>query len=211
MPSFTRLFALPALAIGLALAAPAPLRAAEPAYATSVSAETLSEKKQIASGLYLTAAEAAAVLSENPNVALIDVRTPSETMLIGYAPQAAVNIPSKFIDPAYVFDAEKGVYKMIDNPEFVDEIRAWLDSDAAAGVDTLLVMCRSGSRSAAAIKRLTEAEAKAEAAVDVTLYNVVDGFEGDKTEAGERTVNGWRNAGLPWTYKIREGLWPGHN
>jgi hypothetical protein len=24
-------------------------------------------------------------------------------------------------------------------------------------------------------------------------------------------VNGWRNAGLPWTYKVREGLWPGQN
>lgn len=39
----------------------------------------------------------------------------------------------------------------------------------------------------------------------------VDGFEGDKGESGARDVTGWRNAGLPWTYKIREGLRPGHN
>ena len=33
-----------------------------------------------------------------------------------------------------------------------------------------------------------------------------DGFEGDKAKegdmAGQRVVNGWRNAGLGWSYKI---------
>ena len=61
------------------------------------------------------------------------------------------------------------------------------------------------ARSAAAIAKLLEAGVK------VDLYNVVDGFEGDKGESGARDVNGWRNAGLPWTYKIRAGLRPGHN
>jgi rhodanese-related sulfurtransferase len=126
-------------------------------------------------------------------------------MLIGYSTGAAANIPSKFVDPDLAFDAEKGVYKMIDNPDFVTEMQAFLASDAASGIDTLLVMCRSGSRSAAAIEKLVKA------GVDLTLYNVVDGFEGDKNDAGARAVNGWRNAGLPWTYKVRAGLWPGHN
>jgi rhodanese-related sulfurtransferase len=138
-------------------------------------------------------------------VALIDVRTPSEVNLIGYATAAAANIPSKLMDPALAFDAKKGMYKMVDNPAFVDEMKTWLASDAAAGVDTLLVMCRSGSRSADAIAKLVEG------GVDVTLYNVVDGFEGDTNDAGARTVNGWRNAGLPWAYKVREGLRPGYN
>ena len=30
----------------------------------------------------------------------------------------------------------------------------------------------------------------------------MEGFEGDKDEAGVRSANGWRNAGLPWTYKL---------
>jgi len=38
------------------------------------------------------------------------------------------------------------------------------------------------------------------------VYTVVDGFEGDlaKTgpQAGQRVVNGWKNAGLPWSYKL---------
>jgi hypothetical protein len=37
-------------------------------------------------------------------------------------------------------------------------------------------------------------------------YAVIDGFEGYKeTEGaskGQRTVNGWKNAKLPWTYKL---------
>ncbi|MGX0877780.1 rhodanese-related sulfurtransferase [Roseovarius sp. MBR-154] len=170
-----------------------------------VAVETLNKSKQTAPGLYITAAEAGRILEETDNVALIDVRTPSETMLIGYPVTAAANIPSKLIDPDLAFDAKEGVYKMIDNPTFVAEMQTWLASDAATGVDTLMIMCRSGSRSAAAIGKLVEA------GVDITLYNVVDGFEGDKNDAGARAVNGWRNAGLPWTYKVREGLWPGHN
>ena len=34
----------------------------------------------------------------------------------------------------------------------------------------------------------------------------VDGFEGDAVaegpQAGQRLLNGWKNAGLPWTYKL---------
>lgn len=180
----------------LGLAA-APLDLQEP-----VAADSLKESKHTAPGLYITAAEAGRVLEAQDNVALIDVRTPSEIMLIGYATKAAANIPSKFVDPNLAETSLKGEYGMVDNPAFVDEMKAWLASDAARGIDTLLVMCRSGSRSAAAIGKLVEA------GVDVTLYNVVDGFEGDKNKAGVRAVNGWRNAGLPWTYKIREGLRP---
>ncbi|WP_297539612.1 sulfurtransferase [Roseovarius sp.] len=199
-------FAAPALlALSLALAPLASAASETLTLQEPVAAETLSKSKQTAPGLYITAADAARVLADHPNVALIDVRTPSEVNLIGYATAAAANIPSKLMDPALAFDAEKGMYKMVDNPAFVDEVNAWLASDAAKGVDTLLVMCRSGSRSAAAISRLVEA------GVDVTLYNVVDGFEGDTNDAGARVVNGWRNAGLPWTYKVRAGLRPGYN
>jgi rhodanese-related sulfurtransferase len=132
------------------------------------------------------------------------VRTPAEITLIGYATPTAAHIPAQFLPTEPEFSA-KGSYKMIDNPGFVEEFNAWLASDAARGIDTVLVTCRSGGRSAEAIARLVEA------GVTVDLYNIVDGFEGDKGESGARDVNGWRNAGLPWTYTIREGLRPGHN
>ena len=34
------------------------------------------------------------------------------------------------------------------------------------------------------------------------VYSVLDGFEGDLSPDGQRTVNGWKNAGLPWSYKL---------
>ena len=204
MRYFTRLTAPALVALSLALT-PHMALAETFTLQDPVAVESLSKSKQTEPGLYITAAEAGRILKDKANVALIDVRTPSETMLIGYPVAAAANVPSKLVDPDLEFNAKKGVYMMVDNPTFVDEVKTWLASDAAEGVDTLMIMCRSGSRSAAAIGKLVEA------GVDVTLYNVVDGFEGDKNDAGVRAVNGWRNAGLPWTYKVREGLWPGHN
>ena len=35
------------------------------------------------------------------------------------------------------------------------------------------------------------------------VWSLVEGFEGDKDSAGMRAVNGWRNAGLPWSYKLK--------
>jgi len=201
LPHLCRRAATTLLVAGVVLA-PLGLGAAPLELKSPVAEDSLKDSKHTAPALYITAAEAGRVLAGNDNVALIDVRTPSETMLIGYPTPAAANIPSKFVDPEFGFNAEKGVYKMIDNPGFVDEVQAWLASDAAQGIDTLIVMCRSGSRSAAAIGRLVEAD------VDITLYNMVDGFEGDKNEKGVRAVNGWRNAGHSWTYKVREDLWP---
>jgi rhodanese-related sulfurtransferase len=62
-------------------------------------------------------------------------------------------------------------------------------------------MCRSGHRSAASIEKLAKAGFK-------NVYNIYDGFEGDKVKDkndpnyGKRTIKGWRNAGAPWTYDL---------
>ena len=40
------------------------------------------------------------------------------------------------------------------------------------------------------------------------VYNIIDGFEGDKVTdpgsvfCGKRMRNGWKNSGLPWVYGI---------
>jgi len=71
--------------------------------------------------------------------------------------------------------------------------------------DTLLIMCRSGGRSAYAINILAKAGFK-------NVYNIVDGFEGDalKIEGsynnGRRLINGWKNSGAPWTYELDPDL-----
>ena len=74
MTHMTR-FAAPALlALSLALAPLASAASETLTLQEPVAAETLSKSKQTAPGLYITAADAARVLADHPNVALIDVR-----------------------------------------------------------------------------------------------------------------------------------------
>ena len=198
--SIAPVFVAVTLALAPLAAQSQPLDLQEP-----VAADSLPDSKLTTPGLYISAAEAGRVLEDHDNAALIDVRTPSEIMLIGYATPTAASIPAQYVDPEIAEASKNGTYEMMENPDFEAEFQAWLASDSARDVEILLISCRSGSRSAAAIERLVEA------GVDLTLYSVVDGFEGDKNDDGVRNVNGWRNAGLPWTYKIRDGLRPDLN
>ena len=67
--------------------------------------------------------------------------------------------------------------------------------------DTLMVMCRSGGRSAIAVNLLAAAGFE-------NVYNITDGLEGDKVNDpdsafhGQRLKNGWKNSGCPWTYDL---------
>lgn len=73
------------------------------------------------------------------------------------------------------------------NSKFVEEVKG-------AGItpdQKLLFLCRSGVRSKGAAIALTEAGYTA-------AYNVSEGFEGDKDEAGHRAKEGWKVRGLPW-------------
>jgi rhodanese-related sulfurtransferase len=177
----------------------APAKAQSTMISSSVDGATLKKKKQTKLGLYITAKETAALLQSRQDVALIDVRTPEETMFVGYPQAAAANIPFKTIDPNYGFDAKKKTYKTVTNPKFVDHIRSFQKSPAGDKAKILVLMCRSGGRSAAAVNVLADAGFK-------NVYTMVDSFEGDKDKSGRRTVNGWKIEGLPWTYSVREGL-----
>lgn len=190
---------VPALALGLAVAVPAPVLAdGNGMIETAVVAAALPDKKQTKAGLYITASEAANAVAARTDVILLDVRTPEETMLVGHPTVAAANIPFKTIDPAHGYSAQKSTYNMLPNPDFVKDVKAFLAGHDSVG--TVLIMCRSGGRSAAAVDALLKA------GVEAQLYTVVDGFEGDKDDRGKRSVNGWKNAGEDWTYKIGEGF-----
>ena len=81
------------------------------------------------------------------------------------------------------------------NPDFIAEVQG-----LAQPADTLLVMCRSGGRSAMAVNALAQAGF-------TNVFNITDGFEGDvvkDTESvfnGKRMKNGWKNS-APWTYQL---------
>lgn len=106
----------------------------------------------------------------------------------------AVNIPLKLfpgaVDPNHLRPV------MPDNENFIAAVKQRFQK-----TDTILVMCRSGGRSAAAVNLMAGAGFE-------KVYNIIDGFEGDvlKDPAsyhyGKRIVNGWKNSGAPWTYGL---------
>jgi rhodanese-related sulfurtransferase len=160
--------------------------------ATSWAETALPEKKQTELGLYITAGEAFAKWQAEPaTTKILDVRTPGEYAFVGH-PDMAINIPVKLYTGG--IDSETLKPEMVMNDKFVDEVKKQFKE-----TDTIMVMCRSGKRSATAINMLAQAGFK-------NLYSVTDGFEGDKSKEGKRTVNGWKNAGATWTYKLDQKL-----
>jgi rhodanese-related sulfurtransferase len=104
---------------------------------------------------------------------LVDVRTDAEREWVGFIPGAA-NVVWKQWPGMKV------------NADFDEQIRKAVPPGKKA-----LLMCRSGVRSAAAAKRATE--------LGIESYNVLEGFEGDPDENGQRNKRGgWRMRGLPW-------------
>lgn len=154
----------------------------------------ISKGKQTTLGLYVTAKEAYAMWKAEPTkVKILDVRTPEEYLFVGH-PEMAWNIPLAFQTHQWV--AGKKELAMKPNLEFVSQVKEW-----AQPGDRILVMCRSGGRGAMAVNALAK-EGFTHA------YNVVDGIEGDAVADpesaffGKRMKNGWKNAGLPWTYDL---------
>lgn len=154
--------------------------------------------KQTTLGLYVTAKEAHDLWQKDQQkVKIIDCRTPEEYAFLGHAPMAA-NVPSKFM--TYAWDEKKKEYAMKPNPHFVKEVKQRFAKD-----DTILVMCRSGQRSAPSVDLLAKAGF-------TKVYSITDGFEGDKVKDpqspnhGKRMKDGWRNSNLPWTYDLDVNL-----
>jgi rhodanese-related sulfurtransferase len=153
----------------------------------------LPKEKQTTLGLYVTAVQAYEMWKSTPGkVKVIDVRTPEEYAFVGH-PEMAWNIPAAFV--TYQRKDGKTEYEAKMNPDFVAEVRKVTAPD-----DTLLLMCRSGGRSAKAVNQLATAGFK-------KVFNITDGMEGDKVEDpssvyfGKRMRNGWKNS-APWVYDV---------
>ena len=150
--------------------------------------------KQTTLGLYVTAAEAYEMWKAAPDtITIVDVRTPEEFIFVGNA-DMAWKIP--IATQSDQWDHEKQRFPMQLLPDFVERVQKVAEPE-----DTLLVMCRSGGRSAMAVNLLAEAGF-------AKVYTITDGMEGDAVNDpnsifdGQRVVNGWKNSGLPWTYDV---------
>ena len=155
---------------------------------------TVPARKQTSLGLYITAQEAYEAWQKNPEqVKILDVRTVGEYVFVGHAPMA-VNIPLLFLEPEKEYYAKKPQLPV--NANFVSEVKKRFKK-----TDTLMVICRSGGRSAVAVNFLAKAGYN-------KVYTIIDGFEGDKLKVegsyynGKRLVNGWKNSGAPWKYHM---------
>lgn len=163
--------------------------------------EQLPEIKRTKLGLYLTPQQAYDMKKANPKgVALFDVRTRAEAMYVGWPGDADALVP--FVEHPELmteWDDKRHMYKLEPNQDFVPELERRLKDMGLARDATIILICRSGDRSSKAADRL-------QAAGFGKVYSVAEGVEGDTAKdgakAGQRVVNGWKNANLPWTYKL---------
>ncbi|KEO56089.1 rhodanese-like domain-containing protein [Thioclava pacifica] len=162
--------------------------------------------KQTKAGLYLSAPDAARML-EDPGVLFLDVRSRPELTFLGLPSRIDVNIPVMTMPQDAAYDPSLQSYRMISNPDFEF---SFLDYAEAAGIEDetpIVILCRSGTRSAKAANMLYDLGYE-------NVYTIIDGFEGDVAqdgiERGHRALNGWKNAGLEWSYQLPpEKVYPG--
>jgi rhodanese-related sulfurtransferase len=159
----------------------------------------LSKKKQTKLGLYMTAQQADDFIQNNMSKTLfVDIRTPGELTYLGTPGSVDAHVPFELMDTTQWNDKKK-VYKHYENKNFVADIEARMKKKGLGKEDNIVFMCRSGNRSAKAVNLMA-------AAGYTKVYNMIDGYEGDKAKdgptKGKRTVNGWKNAGLPWSYHL---------
>jgi rhodanese-related sulfurtransferase len=158
----------------------------------------LPQQKQTALGLYVMAKEAHEMwVADKNKIKILDVRTPEEYIFVGHAPMAH-NIPFHLFNYKMAVRNKGPLMKV--NPNFIVEVGQKFKTS-----DTILVICRSGNRSAAAVNAMASAGFK-------IAYSVSDGFEGDRVKDpsssnyGKRFKNGWKNSGIPWTDKLNPEL-----
>ncbi|NVO54183.1 rhodanese [Rhodobacteraceae bacterium B1Z28] len=164
---------------------------------TTIDPAGLSDRQRTPLGLYLAPGEAHAALRGDPEILFVDVRDPIEISFVGHPAGLDKIIPLGIV--THQIDPNSGQYRMANNPNVVAEFDDLLASKGKSRDAAIFVTCRSGARSAVATRMLS-------AAGYSNVWNLIEGFEGDKDANGVRALNGWRNAGLPWGYHLEPGV-----
>ncbi len=165
----------------------------------AVDPTTVAEPKRTKAGRYLMAADVPAFIQAQGGagkVLFLDLRTRAEAMYVGMATGIDALVP--FVEHQELmtdWDAQRGNYRLVPLQDFVPEVNRRLAQKGLAKTDTVVLICRSGDRSSRGANRLADDGY-------TQVWSVVDGFEGDMGKDGRRSVNGWKNAGLPWSYKL---------
>jgi len=129
----------------------------------------------------------------------IDVRDPVEIMFTGFTDSVDQNIPLAITDP-FDFDDGQAAFRMNFNKNFITEVDKALAKKGLNRDSLIITMCRSGGA-----RGLPSAELLLKNGFSKVKF-VENGFQGDVRregpQRGQRTLNGWQNSGLPWSFRI---------
>ena len=166
-------------------------------HAQGISPAKVPEEMRNKQNLYLSPKEAHQfVRAQKGKVLFLDVRTRAEAQFLGMADGVDALVPYvEFQDFMTDWDNTRGFYKLEPFNDFVPEAERRLKEKGLTKDDPVVLICRSGERSARAADLLTESGYR-------RAYSVVYGFEGELSDKGRRNINGWKNAGLPWSYEL---------
>lgn len=149
----------------------------------------LTESRKTSLQLYVTAVEAYEMLTKDESIVFIDVRTRAEVAFLGMPALADTNIPYMLVGDWDEWDKKKNTFKIQPNSNFLPYFDDYIESHDLNKNSKIIVICRSGNRSAKAVNILSK--------VGYTnVYTVIDGFEGSSKD------NGWKHNGLPWSNKL---------
>ena len=185
--------------IGIGLLAAAFVALVLPYKASAAGLDNLPEAKRTRAALYLEAKDVPAFIERSggpARVLFLDLRTRAEAMYVGMASGVDALVP--FVEHQELmtdWDAQRNIYRLEPMQDFVPEVNRRLNDKGLSKTDIVVLICRSGDRSSRGANRLADDGFS-------RVYSVVDGFEGDMTAEGRRAVNGWKNAGLPWSYRL---------
>ena len=138
----------------------------------------------------VTPEEANELATTDANTFILDVRTIAEWKWVGHPGENELGegaaLQGKVINISSRIE-KKG--QMVINRSFLRDIDSVFDDNPDV---TLITMCRSGGRGAAAAQILEDN--------GYNVFNMVEAFQGAADERGYRTLNGWVVSGLPYTY-----------
>lgn len=137
--------------------------------------------------LQINGADAFALLQEDENSVLVDVRTFEEFNFVGV-------VDASDFSERLILAPWKLTIAMKENPSFAEKLEASLNKLLGENAKTskILFLCRTGGRSNAAANFMSELGYS-------NCFNIVGGFEGDLNELDQRGKgNGWKAEGLPW-------------
>lgn len=162
--------------------------------------DNLPKKKVTALGLYMHPTDALKYVQENQGkVLFLDVRSREEIQFLGMSTLVDANVPY-MQNPEWPEWNDTGKnFKLVVNSSFATDVERRLKEKGLAKTDPIILMCRSGDRSSLAVNLLAKLGF-------TKVYSVTEGYEGDIASdgpmKGTRSVNGWKNDGLPWSYEL---------